>query len=401
MKIGFFGNKTNGERLTVNGQRFFPVLRLPFTVFLLWAGGGGLFAQNGVTISNFSVRAGTVTFTVRWTDASLLEPAAPDPLSCVPPALQTLQASAASYCEGGPGITLALDHTEPGAVYQLYKDGEPLSGATLTTAAGGAAAFSGTFREGTYTVQTLAGAFCAAAMAGTHVITAIAAPAVPVTFANDGPKCAGMPITFTGVVPEGATGLNWRGAVQGDGTSLTSGTAAGIYSARVRSFLRADDLTCYSAFAAGSSSTISACFDFVSAHTWPHPSLTWSDFVSSRNCKGEHSPGPAAAPWCRRYIHRDTLYFYNSPFVEQYGALMCPSPWSLPSAYAIHAAVASGRLPLMDVRTHLTPDGELMPQGCLHVAAGQAVLLRIDDDAHLQPGGEAPRGSGCRVLCVK
>jgi hypothetical protein len=367
------------------------------TVLLLWP--VVCVAQHSVSISNFSVRAGTMTFTVTWADSSLIKESAPDTVACVPPALQTLQASAASYCERS-GVKLALDNTEPDAVYQLYKDGEPLSGATVTTASGGAATFTGTFHKGTYTVQTVANAFCPAAMADTHVVAAIAAPTVPVIFSNDGPKCVGTPITFTGTVPDGATGLDWKGAVSGEGATLTSGTAAGVYSARVRSFLTVGDITCYSAFAPDGGSTITACFDFVSVLTWSDIALTWSDFVSSRGCEGGDFPGAAGVPLCRRHILTDTLYFYNAPFVEQYAALMCPSPWSLPSAYAVHSAAASGQLPVVKVREHLSPEGAFMDQGCVHVAAGEPVMLR-PDGVRLQADGQAGRDFGCRVLCVR
>ncbi|MDR3183886.1 MAG: immunoglobulin domain-containing protein [Prevotellaceae bacterium] len=112
-----------------------------------------------------------------FTDASL----APGAFGCKPPVIQTLKASATSYCAGS-SVTLALAKTEPGAVYQLYKGGAPVSAsATITTLKGSAGTFSGRYTQGSYTVRTLSGAFCPRVASGTLSIVAWALPTVIVT----------------------------------------------------------------------------------------------------------------------------------------------------------------------------------------------------------------------------
>jgi hypothetical protein len=105
---------------------------------------------------------------VSFTDASK----APGVFSCRIPAPQTLTASDAGYCADAAGVALALNNTEDGAIYQLYQNEVPLGGATFT-GDGNAASFTYSggdlFGAGTYSVQVVSGAFCAAATGGTTV----------------------------------------------------------------------------------------------------------------------------------------------------------------------------------------------------------------------------------------
>ena len=72
-----------------------------------------------------------------FTDASR----APGTILCKTPVLQKLIASATSYCANIAGVMLALQGTEAGAVYRLYKDNSALVDAIIT-GVGAAATFT-------------------------------------------------------------------------------------------------------------------------------------------------------------------------------------------------------------------------------------------------------------------
>jgi uncharacterized protein (TIGR02145 family) len=98
----------------------------------------------GYTVQSFSDKAG-----------------APGILKCKPPVKQALYAS--SSCAEAGGVQFALGSTQVGAIYQLYESNVPQSGATLTGTET-AATFTGLFGAGTYSVQTMPGAYCQAMM---------------------------------------------------------------------------------------------------------------------------------------------------------------------------------------------------------------------------------------------
>jgi hypothetical protein len=109
----------------------------------------------------------------------------------------------------------------------------------------------------TYSVTVTNANHCTGA-AATGTITATAIPPVPGAPTQDGPKCAGTPITFSASAPSGATGLDWTGSVSGQGDTRTTSTTAGNYSARVRSFLSSGGITCYSDYSPATEGTITA-----------------------------------------------------------------------------------------------------------------------------------------------
>jgi uncharacterized protein (TIGR02145 family) len=86
-------------------------------------------------------------------------------------AIYTLQASALSFCEGSEGIQFAMDDTEDGKFYQLYRGGAAVNGAVLD-GDGSAGTFSGSYNKaGTYTARTIADKlYYATVMNGTPVI---------------------------------------------------------------------------------------------------------------------------------------------------------------------------------------------------------------------------------------
>jgi hypothetical protein len=90
----------------------------------------------------------------------------------------------------------------------------------------------------------------------TAVTAVVAKPDVPSPPTQNGPSCVGTGVTFSAVAPSGATGLDWEGSVSGTGTSKTTATTAGTYQARVRSYITANGVTCYSDYSAYTSGTI-------------------------------------------------------------------------------------------------------------------------------------------------
>jgi hypothetical protein len=144
--------------------------------------------------------------------------------NCTEPAVQTLVASAAGFCAGGAGVVFALNDTESGAQYQLYKDGA--AAGTILAGRGGAATFTGTFDvAGAYTAQALDnGMYCAAPMRGAHTIAANPTPAAPnITQPADQCRDSGNLVFTAG----GYTGTlvwtsNGGGTENGDNVTFTS-----------------------------------------------------------------------------------------------------------------------------------------------------------------------------------
>jgi hypothetical protein len=150
---------------------------------------------------------------------------APGSFACLPPAPQTLRASATTCCEGSAGVTLALAGTQAGAMYRLYKGSEPLSGVTGHTASGGAATFTGSFTAGTYTVQTEAGLFCAATVTTALTITELAKPAA-FTVNGTTPACGTVTLS---VDPVSGVSFYWDGAsTAATGKEYTASTTAQV-----------------------------------------------------------------------------------------------------------------------------------------------------------------------------
>lgn len=99
--------------------------------------------------------------------------------NCINPAVQNLKVSASGFCMGAEGVVFAMDNTDKGAQYRLYKDG--VATGTLLTGMGGAATFTGKFdAAGTYTARVVDnGMYCDALMNGTQEITENPLPAAP------------------------------------------------------------------------------------------------------------------------------------------------------------------------------------------------------------------------------
>jgi hypothetical protein len=158
----------------------------------------------------------------------------------------------------GKGYTLnskaGADATGTSPVsYQWYEDSNLLTGenaSSLTIPAGKAV--------GTYAyVRMASNEECPAGVASnTFTVRVVPIPSVPSLPSQNGPKCAGTGITFSATKPDDATGLDWTGSVSGQGTSKTTATTAGNYSAQVRSYLTSGEATCYSGWTSPVTGTI-------------------------------------------------------------------------------------------------------------------------------------------------
>ena len=189
-----------------------------YKIVLKETGGTGVLTE--YSDGSYTIRAGYAIQS--FTDAT----GAPGVFHCTMPATQTLLASAAGYCEGATAVQFALNSTESGVVYQLYRDNAPLSGATLN-GTGSAATFSGTFGAGEYRAEALAGATCPAAMAGTHTITLYPTPAPP-TIA--GPSTACISATLVAVPGDHGTGVRWDNNSTTPIRTLTATTTCAVIS---------------------------------------------------------------------------------------------------------------------------------------------------------------------------
>ncbi|MDR3184267.1 MAG: hypothetical protein LBT49_02545 [Prevotellaceae bacterium] len=161
--------------------------------YVTYKEGGDTVVQDNLA-KPFTVPAGKAV--VSFYDASL----APGMITCKPPVVQTLSASADNYCVGSPDVTLALSSTEHGAVYRLYKDNAAHS---VLTGTGNPMPFPGSFGKGAYSARVVAGAFCEKPMNGAPVVKDERKhPAGSTTDFPDFDPCTG------GVVP-GAFASSW------------------------------------------------------------------------------------------------------------------------------------------------------------------------------------------------
>ena len=168
-----------------------------YKIVLKETGGTGILTE--YSDGSYTIRAGYAIQS--FTDAT----GAPGTFYCTMPTIQTLRASAAGYCEGATTVQFALQSTENGVVYQLYRDNALLSDATLN-GTGSAATFSGTFAAGEYRAEALAGATCPAAMNGTHTVTVYPLPAPPTI---TGPNEACNSATLVAVPGDNGNGIRW------------------------------------------------------------------------------------------------------------------------------------------------------------------------------------------------
>jgi uncharacterized protein (TIGR02145 family) len=140
-----------------------------------------------------------------------------------------------------------------GATYSWFRDDVEIPGAD------GASYASPGLPEGTYTFVRVASTVECDAPSNPVVVTVVAPPAAPAAPTQNGPKCAGTGVTFSASIPAGATGLDWTGSVSGTGTSKTTATTAGNYTAQVRAYYTASGITCYSGWSTAATGVVAAC----------------------------------------------------------------------------------------------------------------------------------------------
>ena len=200
------GRYTAANQIKFNGTP-------PF--YLTYSGGGVATVTQDEAQSPYSTADKTLA---SFTDASL----APGVTKCKTPAQQTLNASAAGYCEDAAGVTLSLSGTENGAVYELYNIATSAGGATLT-GTGGAVTFSGHYTAGSYAVRVVeTAAFCPLAMNGTHTVTENPLPTIPATEPANQSACSGVTVALA-VTAQQNTTYTWYKV--GSATNLAVGAS--------------------------------------------------------------------------------------------------------------------------------------------------------------------------------
>jgi uncharacterized protein (TIGR02145 family) len=155
--------------------------------------GGNLF--NSVSDGTYTILAGETI------DSFTDKTGAPGIMKCMPPPVYTLTVSASSFCAGDAGVIFALDGTDDGRNYQLYRNSLAVVGAVLN-GEGNAATFTGLFNEaGTYTALSIADElYCERVMDGTHVIVENPLPALTAA-TSTWRNCAGT-VTLSASSPE-------------------------------------------------------------------------------------------------------------------------------------------------------------------------------------------------------
>jgi hypothetical protein len=71
-------------------------------------------------------------------------------------------------------------------------------------------------------------------------------------------------------------------------------------------------------------------FAAASTQTWTFgaSTLVWSDAIHIPECNKNTFEDSSTEPQCRSY---NTWYYYNWPYVNQHAAILCPSPWRVPT----------------------------------------------------------------------
>jgi hypothetical protein len=166
-----------------------------------------------------------------FTDAT----GAPGVFGCKMPVPQTLIASASGFCAGAEGVVFALDGTQNGTQYQLYKDGAATG--TALTGMGSAATFTGKFdAAGTYIARVIEdGVYCGALMNGTQEITANALPVIS-THPQSQIFCEPtLTVTLTVTATQGSGNTltyQWK-----EGAGVDVGTNSDVYTGTVSKLL--------------------------------------------------------------------------------------------------------------------------------------------------------------------
>jgi hypothetical protein len=190
---------------------------------------------------------GTLLLPCGYTMSSFTDATGAPGIPCLVPSALSLTAGSTTIC-AGETVTLtasaadAAFYSLDGTVWQA----SPVFERSPVTSA-------------SYTLYVKSAENCVASAANAATVTVYPVSSIPPAApTQDGPKCAGTGITFSATKPAAATGLDWTGSVSGQGTSKTTATTAGNYSAQVRSYLISDGTTCYSEWTGATGGTITA-----------------------------------------------------------------------------------------------------------------------------------------------
>jgi uncharacterized protein (TIGR02145 family) len=76
-------------------------------------------------------------------------------------------------------------------------------------------------------------------------------------------------------------------------------------------------------------------FYAASTQTWTIGNQTWSDFIQIPACDKEDYENNTTEPRCRSYTVSQGIhcFYYNWAYVSQQAAMLCPSPWRVPTTH--------------------------------------------------------------------
>jgi uncharacterized protein (TIGR02145 family) len=79
-----------------------------------------------------------------------------------------------------------------------------------------------------------------------------------------------------------------------------------------------------------------------SAQTWTFGSQTWSDAIHIPACNKSSFTNDYNYPQCRSYTENGTTwYYYNWPYINANAAMLCPSPWRVPTQSDISTLISA------------------------------------------------------------
>jgi hypothetical protein len=204
-----------------------------------------LMHTDGITVETVEA-GGTLLLPCDYTMSSFTDRTGAPGIPCLVPSALSLTAGSTAIC-AGETVTLTASAADA-AFYSL--DGTAWQASPVFADSPDA--------DASYTLYVKSAESCVASAANAATVTVYPVSSIPSAPTHNGSKCAGTGITFSATKPDDAIGLDWTGSVSGTGTSKTTATTAGNYSAQVRSYLISDGTTCYSEWTGATGGTITA-----------------------------------------------------------------------------------------------------------------------------------------------
>jgi hypothetical protein len=271
----------------------------------------------------------------------------PGRIQCIPPAVQTLNASASGFCVGSTSVSLALAGTENGAGYQLYRNGSPVGAVLAGT--GSPATFTEKYNvTGTYTARVAAGMYCPAIMTGTHTVTSYPSPAIALsggvasqtvdrykpiaTITYTASNATGIALS-SGRLPAGVTGAAAGTRFTISGTPSDIGTFNYAVTASHTNGCASNPAT--GAITVRPDTPPGA----VSAQSWYYGAQRWSDNIVASPAGCTKTNFLTLSMYQPQYIVFSGRYYYNWACVDAAKNTLCPSPWRVPSQEDIQTLI--------------------------------------------------------------